>query len=72
MHFIAVTQECNERKVNCGRVYSEYTLKPVLFGRNFKQALNLIILIINSNNSFLCTEYFIDFFEVKDGSHVRI
>ena len=24
-------QECNARKVNCGRVY---TLKPVLFGRN--------------------------------------
>ena len=27
-------QGCNARKVNCGRVYSEYILKPVLFGRN--------------------------------------
>ena len=28
-------QECNARKVNCGRVYSAYILKPVLLGRNF-------------------------------------
>ena len=27
-------QGWNARKVNCGRVYSAYTLKPVLFGRN--------------------------------------
>ena len=27
-------QGCNARKVNCGRVYSAYTWKPVLFGRN--------------------------------------
>ena len=28
------TQGSNARKVNCGRVYSAYTLKPVLFGLN--------------------------------------
>ena len=27
-------QGCNARKVNCGRVYSAYILKPVFFGRN--------------------------------------
>ena len=27
-------QGYNARKVNCGRVYSAYILKPVLFGRN--------------------------------------
>ena len=27
-------QECKARKVNCGRVYSAYILKPVLSGRN--------------------------------------
>ena len=27
-------QGYNARKVNCGRVYSEYILKPVLSGRN--------------------------------------
>ena len=27
-------QECKARKVYCGRVYSGYILKPVLFGRN--------------------------------------
>ena len=27
-------QGCNARKVNCGRAYSAYILKPVLFGRN--------------------------------------
>ena len=27
-------QGCNARKVNCGRVYSLYILKPVLFGQN--------------------------------------
>ena len=31
---IDLYQGCNSRKVNCGRVYSAYTLKPVLFGRN--------------------------------------
>jgi len=29
-----INQGCNARKVNCGRVYSAYILKPVLFGRN--------------------------------------
>ena len=27
-------QGCNARKVNCGRVYSAYILKPVFFGQN--------------------------------------
>ena len=27
-------QGCNARKVNCGRVYSAFILKPVLSGRN--------------------------------------
>ena len=27
-------QGTNARKVNCGRVYSAYILKPVLSGRN--------------------------------------
>ena len=31
---ITIYQECNARKVNCGRVYSAYILKPVLSGRN--------------------------------------
>ena len=30
----ACCQECKARKVNCGRVYSVYILKPVIFGRN--------------------------------------
>jgi len=30
----AMYQGFNARKVNCGRLYSAYTLKPVLFGRN--------------------------------------
>ena len=29
-----INQGYNARKVNCGRVYSAYTLKPVLLGRN--------------------------------------
>ena len=29
-----ITQGCNARKVNCGRVYSAYILKPVLSGWN--------------------------------------
>ena len=29
-----LNQGYNARKVNCGRVYSAYILKPVLFGRN--------------------------------------
>ena len=27
-------QGCHARKVNCGRVYSAYKVKTVLFGRN--------------------------------------
>ena len=30
----AKPQSTNARKVNCGRVYSAYILKPVLSGRN--------------------------------------
>ena len=31
---LRIHQGCNARKVNCGRVYSAYILKPVLFERN--------------------------------------
>ena len=31
---VTLSQGCNARKVNCGCVYSAYTLKPVLSGRN--------------------------------------
>ena len=32
--FVRRAQGCDARKVDCGRVYSAYILKPVLFGRN--------------------------------------
>ena len=68
-------QGCNARKVNCGRVYSAYILKPVLFmvefvNKNICISVRLVSEEVksikfdnfdNSHNSFLWPEYFIDF-----------
>ena len=34
IYILTLIQGTNARKVNCGRVYSAYILKPVLSGRN--------------------------------------
>ena len=73
------------RKVNCGRVYSAYILKPVSFWAEFVNKNRCISVHLvseevksikfdnfdNSHNSFLWPEYFIDFY-VKDDSHARL
>ena len=40
-----LTQGTNERKVNCGRVYSAYTLKPVLSGRNWLTRIDASVFV---------------------------
>ena len=38
-------QGTKARKVNCGRVYSAYILKPVIFGRNLKTRIDLSVFV---------------------------
>ena len=77
-------QGYNARKVNYSCVYSAYTLKPVLSGRNLLTRIDPSVFVLcprrikaffenfdNSHNSFLRPEYFIDFY-LKYGSHVRL
>ena len=72
---VILNQGCNGRKVNWGRVYSAYILKPVLFWAEFVNKNRCISVRLvseevksikfdnfdNSHNSFLWPEYFIDF-----------
>jgi len=70
-------QGCNARKVNCGRVYSAYILKPVwaeFVNKNRCVSVRLVSEEVksikfdncdNSHNSVLWLEYFIDFFMWK-------
>ena len=63
-----VNQGNKTRKGNGCCVVSAYILKPVLnqfVNKNFEN-------FDNSHNSFLWQEYLIDFFYVKEGSHVRL
>jgi len=75
------TQGYNARKFNFSCVYSAYILKPEFVNKNRCISVRLVseevksIKFNNYNNShisFLWPEYFIVFFYVKDGYHVRL